>query len=87
MFDSRPVARPEERPVYSNVAFTLFIYAVEEATGKNYTTLLKDLVTDPFGMSNTKVSPGDDAKAVIPPVENSWGSNYADNAPYVLIPC
>jgi CubicO group peptidase (beta-lactamase class C family) len=81
MTESYQVATPQERPVYSNIAFTLLAYAIEEYTGMNYTQLLDDLVSDPLGLSNTMVSPGQDDKAVIPPVENSWGSDYGDNAP------
>ncbi|KAI0440637.1 beta-lactamase/transpeptidase-like protein [Xylaria telfairii] len=81
MLESYPIARPAERPVYSNIAFTLLMYAVEARTGKNYTELLETYVSKPLGLTNTVVSPGDDNKAVIPPVDNSWGSNYADNAP------
>ncbi|KAI0812997.1 beta-lactamase/transpeptidase-like protein [Xylaria sp. FL0064] len=81
MIESYPVARPAERPVYSNIAFTLLMYAVEVRTGMNYSDLLRTYVSGPLGLTNTVVSPGDDAKAVIPPVDNSWGSDYGDNAP------
>ncbi|KAI0465593.1 beta-lactamase/transpeptidase-like protein [Xylaria cf. heliscus] len=81
MLESYPVARPAERPVYSNIAFTLLMYAVEGRIGKNYTELLETYVSRPLGLTNTVVSPGDDDKAVIPPVDNSWGSDYGDNAP------
>ncbi|KAI1877901.1 uncharacterized protein JN550_000083 [Neoarthrinium moseri] len=81
MLSSYPVAAPESRPVYSNIAFNLIVYAIQEQTGQNYTELLRDFVTTPLGLSNTMVSPGDDSKAVIPPVDNSWGSDYGDNAP------
>ncbi|KAI0535261.1 beta-lactamase/transpeptidase-like protein [Xylaria digitata] len=81
MVESYPVAQPGERPVYSNIAFTLLMYAVEARTGKNYSELLESYVSGPLGLRNTVVSPGDDDKAVIPPVDNSWGSNYGDNAP------
>lgn len=69
------------RPVYSSVSFTLFIYALQAHTGKNYTELVKEYVTSPLGMPSTFPSPGDDDQAVIPPIENSWGSDYGDNAP------
>jgi hypothetical protein len=32
-------------------------------------------------MTNTGISPGNDEKAVIPPTDSSWGSDYGDNAP------
>jgi hypothetical protein len=82
-----PIAPPMSRPVYSNIAYTLFTYALSAQTGKNYTQLVHDLISTPFNMPNTfpSVSPFpaamDSSRAVIPPVDNSWGSNYADNAP------
>ena len=65
----------------SNVAFSLFTLAVEAATGKNYTQALNEYLVRPFGLKNTMESPGDSAKAVIPPIENTWGSNYSFHAP------
>lgn len=78
---SNPTTLPMTRPAYSNIAFGLFILAVEKATGKNYTQLIRDLISEPLGLQNTFPSPGDTQKAVIPPVENSWGSDYGINAP------
>lgn len=69
------------RPVYSNIAFTLFTYALGERTGKNYAQLLRELITEPFGMPSIFPSPGNDSLAVISPVSNSWGVDYGDGAP------
>jgi CubicO group peptidase (beta-lactamase class C family) len=66
MVESYPVGEPEERPVYSNIAFTLLAYAMQERTGKNYSELLSDMATGLLGMSSTMVSPGEDSMAVIP---------------------
>lgn len=55
---------------------------MEVATGKNYTQFLDEKVATPLKLKNTGASPGDDKKAVIPPLEdNSWGSDYGDNVP------
>lgn len=70
-----------ERPAYSNAAYSLFILAIQAATGRNYTELVRDLVSKPLGLKSTFPSPDDGSKAVIPPVENSWGSDYGVNAP------
>lgn len=78
---ARPNGAPMEEPVYSNIAFTLFIYACEAVTGKIYTTLIEDFIAEPLGMKSTRPSPGDSDQAVIPPVESSWGSDYGANAP------
>jgi CubicO group peptidase (beta-lactamase class C family) len=56
-------------------------YAVQAHTGKNFTQLLQEFLTKPLGLTNFGASPGDDTKAVIPPGDNSWGSDYGDNAP------
>ncbi|KAK4120418.1 beta-lactamase/transpeptidase-like protein [Parathielavia appendiculata] len=82
MLSSHPVAPPQSRPVYSNVAYTLLSYALEVHTGKNYSTLLRDLLTRPLNMSSTVPSgQGNDSHAVIPPVQSTWGSSYGDNVP------
>ncbi|KAF6825860.1 beta-lactamase family protein [Colletotrichum musicola] len=81
MLVSNPTTLPMSRPAYSNIAFSLFIFAVEQATGKNYTQLIRELISEPLGLRNTFPSPGDTQNAVIPPVANSWGSDYGINAP------
>lgn len=81
MAKSYPVVAPVERPAYSNVAFTLFVMAIEEVTGKNYTQLVEGIVAKPLDLQNTMPSPGDDTRAVIPPGDSSWGADYGNNAP------
>ncbi|KAG4443283.1 hypothetical protein IFR05_001227 [Cadophora sp. M221] len=81
MKNIHPVSAPSLQPIYSSHSFTILSYALQNATGQNYTQLLQDLILAPLNMTNTGVSPGDDEKAVIPPVENSWGADYGDNAP------
>ncbi|KAH7230871.1 beta-lactamase/transpeptidase-like protein [Fusarium solani] len=77
LLDIYPVAKPASRPFYSTISFHIFIHAIQEATGKNYTQLVKELVTERLAMSSTLESPGSDARAVIPPVENFWGKTYS----------
>ena len=79
---SHPVSPPNLRPVYSSISFTLISYAVQNATGKNFTQLLKDEITTPLSLESTMESPGDSSEAIIPPLEmNGWGADYGDNAP------
>ncbi|GAB1317986.1 Beta-lactamase-like protein 2 [Madurella fahalii] len=77
MLISDPVAPPQTRPVYSNIAFTLLAYAVEEYTGKTYSQLIRELSLA-LNMPLTRPSPGNDTLAVIPAVPNNWGSDYGD---------
>ncbi|TQV95945.1 beta-lactamase family protein [Cordyceps javanica] len=79
--DSYPVAPPGARPAYSNAAFALIALAVEAHTGLNYTQQVHSLVAQPLGLTSTRPSPGNAAKAVIPPGESGWGADYGVNAP------
>ena len=76
-----PVTKPADRPFYSTISFYIFVRAIEEATGKNYTQLLEELVVQRLGMTSTVESPGTDSKAVIPPVPNMWGASYEHYTP------
>ncbi|KFY59086.1 hypothetical protein V496_05817 [Pseudogymnoascus sp. VKM F-4515 (FW-2607)] len=80
--DTAPITTPGLRPAYSTISFVLLSYAMEAATGKNFTQYLNEHITKPLHLFNTGASPGDDKKAAIPPIEgNSWGSDYGDNVP------
>jgi CubicO group peptidase (beta-lactamase class C family) len=81
MLRSYPQAVPMSQPAYSNIAFTILSSAIERVTGRNFTRLVEDVVARPLKLTNTFTSPGDDAEAVIPPGESSWGSEYGVNAP------
>lgn len=48
---------------------------------KSYTELLDEHIIQPLGLNNTGASPGNSSLAIIPPIDNSWGSDYGDNAP------
>ncbi|KAF4331762.1 beta-lactamase 3 [Fusarium beomiforme] len=81
MKESYPQIAPNERPAYSNMAFVILGMALEEYTGKTFAKLLEETVSGPLDMNSTFPSPGDDDKAVIPPGESSWGSDYKLNTP------
>lgn len=72
---------PNVRPIYSQLSFTLLSYALIAACNKTYLELLKQFVFTPFNLTNSGVSPGNTSLAAIPPINNSWGSDYGDNAP------
>jgi CubicO group peptidase (beta-lactamase class C family) len=81
MLEIKPVVQPYDRPLYSQLSFQLLSYVMNTTLGSNYTELLHELVVAPLNLTNTGASPGNDSRAVIPPVESSWGANYGDNAP------
>lgn len=79
---SHLVLSPNDRPSYSSISFTVLSYALQAATGRNYTRLLRDEVLVPLNLTHTGELPGNDSNAVIPAVQpNSWGVDYGDNAP------
>ena len=81
MLEINTVVQPYDRPLYSQLSFTLLSYVMNATLGSNYTELLNDLIITPLNLTNTGASPGNDSRAVVPPVESSWGANYGDNAP------
>ncbi|KAF5535634.1 beta-lactamase 3 [Fusarium napiforme] len=81
MRESYPQTAPNERPAYSNMAFVLIGMALEEYTGKTYAQLVEEIISGPLDMNNTFPSPGDNDRAVIPPGDSSWGSDYKLNTP------
>ncbi|KAF4953056.1 hypothetical protein FGADI_6326 [Fusarium gaditjirri] len=81
MKESYPQTTPNERPAYSNIAFVLLGMALEEYTGKTYAQLVEETFSSPLDMKNTFPSPGNDDRAVIPPGDSSWGSDYKLNTP------
>ncbi|KAF1730515.1 Beta-lactamase-like protein [Beauveria bassiana] len=76
-----PANVPMERPAYSNAAFNVLAMALEAATGKNYTQMVKEMFSTNLGMKDTLPSPGCDNKAVIPSVESNWGTDFGYSAP------
>ncbi|KAF2013013.1 beta-lactamase [Aaosphaeria arxii CBS 175.79] len=81
LLTARPVTMPYQRPVYSQLSFTLLSYALGAHLNKSYEQLLDDYVIQPFNLNNTGVSPGITSLAAIPPGPNNWGAHYGDGTP------
>ncbi len=52
--DQRLKADPGAFSVYCNDGFTLAEIVAERVSGKDFTTLLREMITEPLGLSNTK---------------------------------
>lgn len=48
---------PGVKAAYSNLAYDLLADALSRASGKPYTSLLRDKITAPLGMRNTTLTP------------------------------
>ncbi|RJE17672.1 Beta-lactamase [Aspergillus sclerotialis] len=84
MSTALPVREPYTEPIYSSLSFELFSIALSQKTGKSYDQLLTETILEPLGLKNTGASPGNDEKAVIPPLDKAtqgWGTDYGFAAP------
>ncbi|KAJ9486592.1 hypothetical protein VN97_g6733 [Penicillium thymicola] len=84
MSSALPVREPYTEPVYSSLSFELFALALSQKTGKSYIQMLNETILGPLGLKNTGASPGNDERAVIPPLDEDslgWGSDYGYAAP------
>ncbi|KAF7585910.1 hypothetical protein BBP40_009873 [Aspergillus hancockii] len=81
LLSMQAVVQVNSKPVYSQLSFLLFTLCLEEATGKNYTQLLRETIIQPLNLTNTGIPPGDSSNAIIPPGDSSWGADTGLNAP------
>jgi CubicO group peptidase (beta-lactamase class C family) len=68
---------------YSNVAYQLLAYALENITGKKYTDILNDRVIKPLGLKRTFYEKPPDSLGVIPGTEKEtyWGVSLGEASP------
>lgn len=77
-----PVYAPFTTPVYSNAAFELLGYVLENVTALPYEVALQKLIFDPLGLHQSSVSkPRNASLGVIPIGENDWDLDLGDGSP------
>ncbi|PLB39806.1 serine hydrolase domain-containing protein, partial [Aspergillus candidus] len=83
LLKSHPVVPTGGTPVYSNAAFQILGYVVENATGRSYNDLVHTELVDRLGLNGSYSSPPDPKLGVIPgDVRSSmWGLDIADETP------
>lgn len=82
--DMMPTFPAEASPAYSNVAYMLLAYALEDISGKDWESLLVDNVLEPLGLESTfYTTPNDTSNGVIPGNASSsgWGNGLGDEGP------
>ncbi|KAI0136847.1 beta-lactamase/transpeptidase-like protein [Xylariales sp. AK1849] len=74
---------PDQTPGYSNLAYQLLAYALEEITQKNFPEMLQSDVIDKLGLSHTYYSkPADDGLGIIPDGNNGgWAFSLGEASP------
>lgn len=73
-----PVFLPNFKSSYSNTAYILLGFVIENVTGKTYQGALEDLILNPLGMHRTTVQKPPDSEGVIPAIKSDW--NYIAGA-------
>lgn len=79
-----PTFPAEQAPAYSNVAYILLAYALEEISGKDWLSLLTDNILEPLGLENTYyTTPNDTSNGVIPGNISTvgWTNRLGDEGP------
>lgn len=61
-----PVFSPWTTPIYTNAGFALLSVALENITGRSFSTMFEEDIIKPLGMDSTTVQPPDLTRAVIP---------------------
>jgi len=82
--DLMPVFAPDAAPAYSNVAYVLLAYALEEITGKDWITLLSSNILEPLSLERTFFNtPNDTTLGVIPgnASQVGWYNQLGDGGP------
>ena len=78
-----PQFAPWKTPAYSNIAFQLLAYALENMTGRLFNQSLYDNVMKPLGLDNTYYFWANESQAIIPRNINKtqWYAWLGDEAP------
>lgn len=80
---SHPLAPTSTTPIYSNAAFQILGYVLEEITGKSYETVLKEELINPLNLTRSSYSHPGAKVGVIPgdPKDSAWAVDAGDETP------
>ena len=68
---------PSQTPAYSNLAYQLLAYALEEIAGKPFADMLETDILLRLGLNHTYYSQTPDAKLGVIPPGNEMGWNFS----------
>lgn len=76
-----PVYAPGTAPIYSNAAYQILAYALENITGKDFPTLVQEGLFDPLGLTQSSWTlPASNTSGIIPD-GSSWALDAGDETP------
>jgi CubicO group peptidase (beta-lactamase class C family) len=79
-----PVYLPSTTPVYSNAAYQLLGYALENITNKNFESLLNKSIFTPLNMTRSSLLKSTDPSGGVIPMNETtsgWAIDAGDEAP------
>ena len=78
-----PSYAPWQTATYSNVAYQLLAYALENISGKNFSDVLSDRVIKPLGLKRTYYEKPSDSVGVLPGAEKDtyWSVSLGEASP------
>ncbi|KAF2705171.1 beta-lactamase/transpeptidase-like protein, partial [Pleomassaria siparia CBS 279.74] len=78
-----PSVPPWQTPTYSNTAYQLFAYAMENVSGKRFTSILTDRIIKPMGLNRTYYTKPADSVGILPGnnTETFWDVSLGDAGP------
>lgn len=78
-----PSFRPWGTPAYSNIAYQLLAYALENIAGKPYPAILNETVLVPLNLTHTYYYGAPQSVGIIPGTVNEtyWGVYIGDASP------
>lgn len=83
-----PVTSTFHTPVYSNMAFQILAYALEEIAGESFVNIFQFSIIDRLRLNGTSLQPPNSTQDGIIPgdeVSSWWSANLGDASPYVFL--
>ncbi|KAL8848313.1 MAG: hypothetical protein Q9221_006667 [Calogaya cf. arnoldii] len=76
-----PSFEPNYKATYSNIAFVLLGFALENMTGLGYADVVQSNIFDPLGMQRATLAKPSDTEGIIPDLVNDWDADIGTYGP------
>ena len=76
-----PSFQPNYKATYSNIAFVLLGFALEDMTGLAYADIVQSTIFNPLGMKRATLTKPSDSEGIIPNKTNDWTADIGTYGP------
>ncbi|KAL8889299.1 MAG: hypothetical protein Q9192_006040 [Flavoplaca navasiana] len=77
----KPSFQPNYKATYSNIAFVLLGFALEDMTGLAYANVVQSTIFNPLGMKRATLTKPSDSEGIIPNKTNDWSADIGTYGP------